>query len=113
MVRLDLIQVHVKFSISEAEDFFGRYRALGPGTLPIQSVWFHPLYDFNCADISLDEVRKAIKHSKSSSTPSPHDQISYIILKRCPSLHDALLIYIKHVGRSVVCLSFGRWLLLN
>ena len=38
-----------------------------------------------------------IKKSRSSSAPSPLDRISYSIMKRCPSLHPALLDLFKRV----------------
>ena len=41
--------------------------------------------------ISEDELSAAIKRSRSSSAPSPLDQISYRIFKSCPSLKPALL----------------------
>ena len=41
--------------------------------------------------ISGDELSAAIKRSRSSSAPSPLDQISYRIFKSCPSLKPALL----------------------
>ena len=83
-----------QFSKSDAESYFREIYSSGPRNfahpewLPSPSL---PQHEFNCEDISLDEVRRVIKRSKSSSTPSPHDQISYNIFKRCPSLSLALL----------------------
>ena len=47
--------------------------------------------EFDSEEIREDEIFTAIKRSKSSSTPSPFDQVSYLIFKRCPSLRIALL----------------------
>ena len=38
-----------------------------------------------------EEVRHTILKSKSASSPSPADQVSYVVLKKCPSLIPALL----------------------
>lgn len=46
---------------------------------------------FNEDPISQTEVEAVIKHSRSSSSPSPLDQVSYKVLKYCPSLMPALL----------------------
>jgi hypothetical protein len=35
----------------------------------------------------------AIRKSRASSAPSPLDQISYLILKRCPALHAAFSMF--------------------
>ena len=54
MVRLDLILVHNIVQVKQRTTF-GRYTALGPGTLPTQSGCSHPplpKHDFNCADKS-------------------------------------------------------------
>ena len=50
-----------------------------------------PDLEFDYKAIATEEIQVAIKRSKALSTPSPLDQISYQILKRCPSLQDALL----------------------
>ena len=41
--------------------------------------------------ITQEELYRVIRKSKSTSAPSPLDRISYTIIKRCPSLHPALL----------------------
>ena len=51
----------------------------------------NPGTEFVTDEIRVDEIFTAIKHSKSSSVPSPFDQVSYLIFKRCPSLQIALL----------------------
>jgi len=40
--------------------------------------------------ISVEEIAKVIKHTKSKSSPSPLNRIPYQVLKRCPSLLPAL-----------------------
>ena len=41
--------------------------------------------------ITPEELSRVIKKCRSSSAPSPLDRISYLVLKRCSSLHPALL----------------------
>ena len=50
-----------------------------------------PKTEVDSDEIRENEVSRAIKHSKSSSTPSPFDQVSYLIFKGCPALQTALL----------------------
>ena len=45
---------------------------------------------FNDAPTTILEISKVIKHSKSSSSPSSIDGVSYQIFKRCPALLLAL-----------------------
>ena len=49
-----------------------------------------PSVQFVCDEISLNEVKKAIKKAKNLSAPSPFDAIPYTIYKQCPSLAVAL-----------------------
>ena len=49
-----------------------------------------PSVQFVCGEISLNEVKKAIKKAKNLSAPSPFDAIPYSICKQCPSLAVAL-----------------------
>jgi len=42
------------------------------------------------APITVSEISETIKRSRSSSSPSPIDRVSYKILKRCPALLPAL-----------------------
>ena len=46
---------------------------------------------FNEDPISTREIEEVIRHSRSSSSPSPLDCILYKVLKQCPSLLPALL----------------------
>ena len=41
--------------------------------------------------ITEEELARVIKKSRPSSAPSPFDQISYTILKKCPALRPALI----------------------
>ena len=50
-----------------------------------------PLVPFESDDFCLEELRHVVNRSKAKSTPSPLDQVSYQIFKRCPSLVAALL----------------------
>lgn len=50
-----------------------------------------PPHEFESDPIQEWEIKTVIKQSKISSKPSPFDNISYKILKKCPSLTQALL----------------------
>ena len=50
-----------------------------------------PDCSMDMSPISEVELVRVIKKSKPSSAPSPVDRISYLIFKKCPSLHPALL----------------------
>ena len=50
-----------------------------------------PRVPFNDSLFVQGELDIAIKKTKSSSSPSPHDQVPYLVFKRCPSLTKALL----------------------
>ena len=50
-----------------------------------------PQCGFNDAPITIAEISEIIKRSKSSSSPSPIDRVSYKIFKRCPALLPALV----------------------
>ena len=47
-------------------------------------------FEFDTEPISMEEIERAIKNSRSSSSPSPLDQIPYVIFKKCPALSLAL-----------------------
>ena len=83
-----------QFGKSDAECFFREVYSSGPRNF-IHPEWLPtpapPQYEFNCEAISIQEVTEAIRHTRSTSTPSPLDQISYTIFKKCPSLHNALV----------------------
>ena len=50
-----------------------------------------PLSPFNSGNIQPEEMSAAIEQSRSSSSPSPIDQIPYMVFKKCPSLLPALM----------------------
>ena len=50
-----------------------------------------PSEELPCDEIHADELQAAIKHTKSTSSPSPYDQVPYTVFKRCHSLDKALL----------------------
>ena len=84
------------FSASEASFFFTNVYKSSPHHFETPS-WLpaaHPPVSNSTMDMSpitLEELSRVIRKSRSSSAPSPLDRISYTILKRCPSLHPALL----------------------
>ena len=47
--------------------------------------------EFDLGPIQEWEVKLVIKRARSSSSPSPYDQISYLILQKCPTLCRSLL----------------------
>ena len=49
-----------------------------------------PMYPLNEEPINRSEIQSTIQHTRLNSSPSPFDQVSYRILKRCPSLTTAL-----------------------
>ena len=50
-----------------------------------------PTEELPCDEINAGELLAAIKHTKSTSSPSPFDQIPYTVFKQCRSLGKALL----------------------
>ena len=84
-----------QFTQEEACDYFTEVYHAGPRNFA-QPAWMQtpppptPQTEFDSEEIVVEEISRAIKRSKSSSSPSPFDRISYLILKRCPSLLTAL-----------------------
>ena len=83
------------FRAISAQDFFSSQFLSQPHKFSLPS-WMpppaDPKYEMPCLDpISTDELLAAIKRSRSSSAPSPLDQVPYRIFKNCPSLTPALL----------------------
>ena len=68
-----------------------------PAVLPEASV---PTVPLNEETISLKEVQQSVMKSRMSSSPSPVDQIPYIVFKKCPCLHAALLNFFEECWRS-------------
>ena len=50
-----------------------------------------PTEELPCDEINSGELLAAIKHTKSTTSPSPFDQIPYTVFKQCRSLGKALL----------------------
>ena len=50
-----------------------------------------PIEELSRDEINAGELLAAIKHTKSTSSPSPFDQITYTVFKQCRSLGKALL----------------------
>ena len=82
------------FNANEAESFYRRVYSSEPKEFE-QPAWLptppSPATPFNEELISIDEIQQAISNNKLWSTPSPRDQVPYMVLKRCPSLTAALL----------------------
>ncbi len=55
-----------------------------------------PSVDLETDDFDPEEIEAVIKRTKSSSSPSPFDQIPYLILKKCPALNVALADLFNH-----------------
>ena len=91
-----IIGITPNFSQEEAYEFFKKVYHAEPRNF-VQPAWMptppSPSLEteFDSDEIREDEIFTAIKRSKSSSTPSPFDRVSYLIFKRCPSLQTALL----------------------
>ena len=50
-----------------------------------------PQHPFHESLFTLNELDRIIKKTRASSSPSPLDQMTYLVFKRCPSLATALL----------------------
>ena len=89
-------QTTPKFSASDAHSYFSEVYKSNPHHFETPS-WMAspspPALDcsMDITPITQEELTRVIKKSRSSSASSPLDRISYSILKRCPSLHPALL----------------------
>ena len=89
-------QTTPEFSASVAHSYFSQVYQSSPHHFEKPS-WMSspppPVSDcsMNMSPITQEELSRVIKKSRSSSAPSPLDRISYSIMKRCPSLHPALL----------------------
>ena len=87
--------ISLEFNQEMACDYLTEVYHAGPRNF-VQPAWMptppppSPQTEFDSEEIVVEEISRAIKHSKSSSSLSPFDQISYLIFKRCPSLLAAL-----------------------
>ena len=85
--------IQPSFGQEQAEEYFSRVYSTTPKSFS------HPEWMPECPQPSVpmttapftEEVRGVISSLKSSSAPSPADQIPYAIIKRCHSLLPALL----------------------
>ena len=86
-----------RFTSTKAFDYFqGVYAAKRKEDFH-QPSWL-PNVPLRCAPpnqpaqpVTIDEVRNCIRRSRAKSAPSPLDQISYLLLKMCPSLLPILV----------------------
>ena len=87
-------QITPKFTEDKAFSYFKEVYHASPRNFD-QPAWLPSAapveFEFNCGEVTTEEIQTAVNKSKSSSTPSPFDQISYQIMKKCPSLSGALL----------------------
>ena len=85
--------IQSSFSQEQAEEYFSRVYSATPKTFS-HPEWMpkcpQPFVHMTTAPFT-EEVRGVISGLKSSSAPSPADQIPYTIIKRCPSLFPTLL----------------------
>lgn len=51
----------------------------------------HPGHPFDEGPLTVEELKKVIKRARVSSSPSSLDQLTYLVIRRCPSLHPTLL----------------------
>ena len=89
------------FSASSAHTFFTDvYRATSHHHLQTPTWMSAPPDPHSMMDltpISAEELVQVIRKARVSSCPSPLDCISYLTIKRCPSLHPAILDLINRV----------------
>ncbi len=87
-------QVNPEFSAESARAYFSEvYKSSAcsfeaPSWMPLPPP---PREQMSIEPITAEELTNAIRRSKSSSSPSPIDQLPYMLFKRCPSLSVALL----------------------
>ena len=82
------------FDNRDAEDYFTEVYSSVPKTFDKPS-WMPeapaPSVQMDTAAFTVEEVTLVLSRSKSTSCPSPLDQIPYLVLKKCPSLMSSLL----------------------
>ena len=86
-------QTSPKFSATAAHSYFSEVYECSPHHFQTPPWMSSPLPDcsMDMSPITPEELSRVIKKSRSSSAPSPLDRISYLVLKKCSSLHPALL----------------------
>ena len=81
------------FCMEEAADFFTKAYNAEPRNFD-QPAWMPsaptPTVNFNCKNISIEEITQAITKSRIKSSPSPFDGVPYVVFKKCPALIPAL-----------------------
>ena len=86
--------IQPSFSQQQAEEHFSQVYSASPRTFT-RPEWMPdcppPSIPMSTDPFTEEEVTSVISGLKSSSTPSPADQIPYVVFKRCPSLLPALL----------------------
>ena len=86
--------IQPSFSKHEAKSFFTSTCSATSKTFSLPS-WMpepsSPKIPMVTSEFTEEEVSHIIAKSKATSTPSPVDQIPYLVLKKCPSLTPALL----------------------
>lgn len=97
LLQESLESVKPPFTSAAAFDYFqGVYVSKSdvdfhqPRRLPNVTLQYDPP-DHPAKPVSIDEVCACIRGSRAKSAPSRIDQISYLILKVCPSLHPLLV----------------------
>ena len=85
------VQTSPKFSDSTAHSYFSEIYQSVPHHFQTPS-WMPSAPDcsMDMTPVSEEELTRVIEKSRSSSTPSPIDRISYTVFKKCPSLRPAL-----------------------
>ena len=82
-------QINPSFTKDQAQDFFETvYSNVDDVGFP-KPTWMSPRFlpsdVFNVDPISLEEVKHRVRKCRNGSAPCPLDQISYTILKKCPT----------------------------
>ena len=95
----DCASIQPTFGKEEAESFFTSTYSASPRSFTRPS-WMpqppSPTVPTVTCEFTVEEVKGVISKSRSSSSPSPVDQIPYTVLKKCPSLLPALLHLFNH-----------------
>ena len=82
------------FSKEEAHSYFSRVYSSSPHVF-VDPPWLPRAPDpgalFNIAEFEVEEIEESVRRSRSSSTPSPLDQIGYRVFKMCPAIVPILV----------------------
>ncbi len=92
-------RVPPQFSVDEAYNYFASTYQSTPSTFTRPS-WMPspqpPSVELETEEICPEEVEVVIRRTKSASSPSPFDQIPYLVFKKCPVLTKALVGLYNH-----------------